>query len=85
MNNNPLGRITVNPEIFGGKPIIRGVVWRWNMSWRCSPRDTPEVILSGYPWLESEDIQSQTQGGAALTLGCYMQPLRGIGAAIHTD
>jgi hypothetical protein len=30
-----LNRITVNPEIFGGKPIIRGGAWRWSISWVC--------------------------------------------------
>ena len=28
-----LRRITVDPRIFGGKPIIRGAGWLWSMSW----------------------------------------------------
>ena len=56
---NLLTRITVNPEIFGGKPIIRGhrlavehvlgmpaVGYSW------------ETLLEGHPWLEAEDIQA---------------------------
>lgn len=45
-----LERITLNPDIFGGKPIIRGR--------RLAAGDTPEIILRGYPWLEPEDIQA---------------------------
>ena len=52
-----LERITVNPAIFGGKPIIRGDDWRWSMSWAClRPAITAETILEGYPWLEAADI-----------------------------
>ena len=29
-----LGRITANPEIFGGKPIIRGMVTDWGSGLR---------------------------------------------------
>ncbi len=54
-----LERITVNPAIFGGKPIIRGrrlaVEHVLNM---LAVGDTEETILEGYPWLEREDIQA---------------------------
>jgi uncharacterized protein (DUF433 family) len=54
-----LERITCNPEIFGGKPIIRGrrlaVEHILDM---LAAGDTAETILQGYPWLESEDIQA---------------------------
>ena len=54
-----LQRITVNPEIFGGKPIVRGrrrsVEHVLGM---LAAGDTPEVILEGYPWLEPEDIRA---------------------------
>jgi uncharacterized protein (DUF433 family) len=54
-----LERITVNPNIFGGKPIIRGrrlaVEHVLNM---LALGDTPETLLEGYPWLEREDIQA---------------------------
>jgi uncharacterized protein (DUF433 family) len=54
-----LERITVNPKIFGGKPIIRGRrLAVEHMLGMLAAGDTPEIILSGYPWLELEDIQA---------------------------
>lgn len=54
-----LERITVNPAIFAGKPIIRGhrlAVER--VLGMLAAGDTPETILEGYPWLEREDIHA---------------------------
>jgi len=52
-------RITCNPEIFGGKPIIRGhrlaVEHVLDM---LAAGDNSATILEGYPWLEPEDIQA---------------------------
>jgi uncharacterized protein (DUF433 family) len=54
-----LERITVNPKIFGGKPIIRGRrLAVEHVLGMLSAGDTPEIILEGYPWLEPEDIQA---------------------------
>jgi uncharacterized protein (DUF433 family) len=54
-----LERITVNPKIFGGKPIIRGRrLAVEHVLGMLAAGDTPETILSGYPWLEPEDIQA---------------------------
>ena len=54
-----LGRITVNPRIFGGKPIIRGhrlaVEHVLGMLAAGSPA---EEILQGYDWLEPDDIKA---------------------------
>ena len=54
-----LARITVNPAIYGGKPIIRGrrlaVEHELGMM---AAGDTPATLLEGYPWLEPEDIQA---------------------------
>ena len=51
-------RITINPKIFNGKPIIRrrrlAVEHILGM---LAAGDTQETILEGYPWLEPEDIQ----------------------------
>jgi len=60
MNQEQLiGRITFNPEIFGGKPIIRGrrlaVEHVLDM---LAAGDDPATILQGYPWLDAEDIQA---------------------------
>ena len=57
--NELLGRITVNPDIFGGKPIIRGRrLAVEHVLGMLAAGDTPETIRSGYPWLEMEDIQA---------------------------
>lgn len=54
-----LARITQNPEIFGGKPIIRGRrLAVEHIVGMLAAGDTPETILEGYDWLEPEDIQA---------------------------
>ncbi|NLF71780.1 MAG: DUF433 domain-containing protein [Candidatus Anammoximicrobium sp.] len=54
-----LERITVNPEIFGGKPIIRGRrLAVEHVLGMLAAGDTPETVLEGYPWLERADIQA---------------------------
>ena len=52
-----LERITVNPEIFGGKPIIRGRrLAVEHVLGMLAAGDTIEDLLEGYPWLEREDV-----------------------------
>lgn len=52
-----LERITVNPEIFGGKPIVRGRrLAVEHVLGMLAAGDTAETLLEGYPWLEREDI-----------------------------
>ncbi len=54
-----LKHITVNPKIFGGKPIIRGRrLAVEHVLGMLAAGDTPETILEGYPWLEAEDIRA---------------------------
>ncbi len=54
-----LERITINPKIYGGKPIIRGRrLAVEHVLGMLAAGDTAEVILSGYDWLEPEDIQA---------------------------
>ena len=54
-----LDRITVNPKIFGGKPIIRGRrLAVEHILGMLAAGDTADTILEGYPWLEPEDIQA---------------------------
>jgi uncharacterized protein (DUF433 family) len=54
-----LKRITVRPEIFGGKPIIRGRrLAVEHVLGMLAAGDTTESILASYPWLEREDIQA---------------------------
>lgn len=54
-----LERITFNPAIFGGKPIIRGRrLAVEHVLGMLAAGDTPETILEGYSWIEPEDIQA---------------------------
>ena len=54
-----LKRITVNPKIFGGKPIIRGRrLAVEHVLGMLAAGDTPEIILKGYHWLEMDDIRA---------------------------
>jgi uncharacterized protein (DUF433 family) len=54
-----LRRITVDPRIFGGKPVIRGRrLAVEHVLGMLASGDRPETILQGYPWLEREDIQA---------------------------
>jgi uncharacterized protein (DUF433 family) len=54
-----LERITVNPKIFGGKPIIRGRrLAVEHVLGMLAAGDTPEILLQGYPWLEMDDIRA---------------------------
>ena len=54
-----LERITINPKIFGGKPIVRGRrLAVEHVLGMLAAGDTPEVLLKGYPWLTQEDIQA---------------------------
>jgi len=54
-----LERITVDPKIFGGKPIIRGRrLAVEHVLGMLAAGDSAETILEGYAWLESADIQA---------------------------
>ena len=54
-----LSRIQVNPTIFSGKPIIRGLrIAVEHILGMLAAGDTPETILHAYPFLEPEDIQA---------------------------
>lgn len=54
-----LKRITINPKIFGGKPIIRGRrLAVEHVLGMLAAGDSVETLLAGYPWLEPEDIQA---------------------------
>ena len=54
-----LGRITVNSEIFAGKPIVRGKrLAVEHVLGMLAAGDSPETIMQGYPWMERADIQA---------------------------
>lgn len=52
-----LKRITVNPAIFGGKPIIRGRrLAVEHVLGMLAAGDSVEDLLREYSWLEREDV-----------------------------
>lgn len=54
-----LKRITVNPEIFGGKPIIRGMRISVELILSLLAQgEAQEAILGDYPDLEPDDIRA---------------------------
>ena len=60
-------RITVDPEVCGGKPCIRGL--RFPVSrllGLLAVGETPESILRSYPYLEREDIHEALNYAAFL-------------------
>lgn len=54
-----LHRIKVDPAIFGGKPIIRGMrLAVEHVLGMLAAGDSPERLLQEYPFLEPADIQA---------------------------
>ncbi len=52
-----LERITVNRNIFGGKPIVAGRrLAVEHVLGMLAADDSIETILEGYPWLERSDV-----------------------------
>jgi uncharacterized protein (DUF433 family) len=59
MNESLVKRITTDPQIFGGKPIIRGHRMAIeHILGMLAAEDSFETIITAYPWIESEDIQA---------------------------
>ena len=54
-----LERITIRPEVFGGKPIIRGRrLAVEHVLGMLAAGDSEEIILKAYDWLEPEDVRA---------------------------
>lgn len=54
-----LERIVIDPEIFGGKPIVRGRrLAVEHVLGMLAAGDSLETLLEGYPWLEEADIRA---------------------------
>ena len=54
-----LNRITVRPDVFGGKPIIRDMRLSVELILSLLAQGvTPEAILDDYPKLEADDIRA---------------------------
>lgn len=71
-----LDRITYNPEIYGGKAIIRG--HRLAVSHvlsMMSAGSSVEELLRHYPWLEREDILACLRYAARITDREHFAPL----------
>ena len=67
---NHLGRITVNPEICHGKPIVRGMRWPVVVLLDLLASGmTNEEILQDHPELEREDILAVLQYAGLLASG----------------
>jgi len=55
-----LGRITANPEIFSGKPIIRGMRISVEMFLSLLAQgEEPETILADYPDFEPDNLRAR--------------------------
>ncbi|MCX5732674.1 MAG: DUF433 domain-containing protein [Deltaproteobacteria bacterium] len=52
-----LEHITYNPQIFGGQPIVRGHrLAVEHVLGMLAAGDNIETVVSGYPWMEREDV-----------------------------
>src|SRR5262245_30056637 len=59
IDRNLLERVTSNPEIFGGKPIVRGLRISVELVLSLLAQGmTPAEILDDYPGLQPQDIQA---------------------------
>ena len=60
-----LNRITVDPEQCGGRPCIRGLRMRViDVLQLLASGESPEQILTDYPYLELEDIHASLEYAA---------------------
>ena len=76
--NALLKRITFNPKIFGGKPIIRGRrLAVEHVLGMLGAGDDASTILEGYPWLEPEDIRACLLYAHRLVAHERIEPLPG--------
>ena len=54
-----LERITIKPDVFNGKPTVRGMrITVETILQYLSAGDSLKTILSAYPFLEKEEIQA---------------------------
>ena len=65
-----LKRITINPEVMGGKPCIRGMRVTVGMIVEAiaAGRTVPE-LLADFPYLEDEDVREALSFAASLAQG----------------
>ena len=62
---NRHARISVKPEVMGGKPCIKGTrIWVSLILDFLASGETPEQILTSYPQLTADDIRAAIAYGA---------------------
>jgi uncharacterized protein (DUF433 family) len=67
-------RITIDPEMMGGKPCIRGMRVTVGMIVKAlSARHTIEQLLTDFPYLEEQDIREALAFAASLAKGHDVQ------------
>lgn len=73
---NLLERITYNPEIFGGKAIIRGKrLAVEHVLEMMAAGSTAEELVREYGWLEPEDVQACLLYAAQVVGNEYFEPV----------
>lgn len=76
MTNNLLSRITINPDVCHGKPVIRGLRYPVEMLLELqSSGMTFDEILADYPDLERDDLLATLAYGALLAQVKRIQPI----------
>lgn len=71
-----INRITTDPTIFGGKPIVRGKrLAVEHVLGMLAAGDDAQTILAGYDWLEMEDIRACLLYAQKLIAGERVEPL----------
>jgi len=80
----PLTRITVDPQVMGGKPCIRGMrVTVGTLVGLMASGRTEDEILKAYPYPELEDLR-QALGYAAWRAEEVEVPLTAAGRSLST-
>lgn len=77
-----LKRITINPAIFGGKPIVRGqrIAVEHVLS-MLAAGDTVDSLLEAYDWLERDDVLACLAYASKMVAGEDIEPVRASDAA----
>lgn len=72
--NYLLQRISINPAVCGGKPVIRGTrIWVSLLLDFMADGMTPEALIDEYPSLKIEDIRAALAYGAEMSRYHYTE------------
>jgi uncharacterized protein (DUF433 family) len=75
-----LQRISSNPEIFGGKPILRGLrISVETVLSLLAQGEKPEAVLEDYPDLEPDDIRACLEYARATIANDQIDLVRAVG------